>query len=111
MDFGAKEVTAAIEWKRTDSREGDMDAAYIKELTTYDNKILIGWVIDEEIASTAGSIDFAVRLYVEENKKDDQGNVIYGPDGKPERILVYSFSTETKKINIAKTLNIYPDSD
>ena len=100
MDFGAEEIIAAIEWKRSGDKEGDADKAYIKELTTYDNKILIGWVIDEEIANTAGAIDFAVRLYMERPKADGQGKEV-----------VYSFSTEVARINIAKTLNIYPNSD
>jgi hypothetical protein len=111
MDFGSEQVIAAIEWKRSGAREGDIDKAYIKELTTYNNKLLIGWIIDEEIANIAGSIEFALRLYVEDDKKDEEGKIILDKNGKPIKEIIYSFSTETAKINIAKTLNIYPDSD
>ena len=111
MDFGSEQVIAAIEWKHSSEKEGDIDKAYIKELTTYKDKLLIGWIIDEEIANTAGSIEFALRLYVEDNKKDEEGNIILDKNGNPIKEIIYSFSTETAKINIAKTLNIYPDSD
>lgn len=97
MDFGSKEIFAAIEWQRLSGNNPvkDVDKAYIKELTLYNNKVLIGWVINKEITEEAGNVEFALRLFTK------------APDGSTD----YSFSTEPAKITIAKTLNIYPESE
>lgn len=100
VDFGAQEIQAAIEWQRSSGKNPikRADPAYIKELTLYDNKVLIGWVIKEEITEEAGSIDFAVRLFKEKGVEIN-------------KTMEYSFSTEPAKITIAKTLNVYPEQD
>lgn len=97
MDFGSKEILAAIEWQRLSGSNPvkDIDKAYIKELTLYNNKVLIGWIINKEITEEAGNIEFALRLFTQ------------APDGSTD----YSFSTEPAKITIAKTLNFYPESE
>lgn len=97
MDFGSKEILAAIEWQRVSGSNPveDIDKAYIKELTLYNNKVLIGWIINKEITEEAGNIEFALRLFTQ------------APDGSTD----YSFSTEPAKITIAKTLNFYPESE
>lgn len=97
MDFGSKEILAAIEWQRVSGSNlvKDIDKAYIKELTLYNNKVLIGWIINKEITEEAGNIEFALRLFTQ------------APDGSTD----YSFSTEPAKITIAKTLNFYPESE
>lgn len=97
MDFGSKEIFAAIEWQRLSGNNPvkDVDKAYIKELTLYNNKVLIGWIINKEITEEAGNIEFALRLFTEE------------PDGSTD----YSFSTEPARVTIAKTLNLYPESE
>lgn len=100
VDFGAQEIQAAIEWQRSSGKNPvkQADPAYIKELTLYDNKVLIGWIIKEEITEEAGSIDFAVRLFKEKGVGIN-------------KTMEYSFSTEPAKITIAKTLNVYPEQD
>ena len=97
MDFGSKEILAAIEWQRLSGSNPvkDVDKAYIKELTLYNNKVLIGWIINKEITEEAGNIEFALRLFTQD------------PDGSTD----YSFSTEPARVTIAKTLNIYPESE
>ena len=98
MDFGAKEVIAAIEWQRTTGSNpvGDSDKAYIKELTLYDNKVLIGWVIDKEITAEPGTIEFALKLYTLKNDSDKE--------------IAYSFNTQPAKVTIGKTLNFHPET-
>ena len=100
MDFGAQEIQAVIEWQRSSGKNPtkQADPAYIKELTLHSNKVLIGWIIKEEIAEEAGSIDFALRLFKETKTGDNKE-------------IEYSFSTEPAKITIAKTLNVYPEQD
>lgn len=97
MDFGSKEILAAIEWQRLSGNNPvkDIDKAYIKELTLYNNKVLIGWIINKEITEEAGNVEFALRLFTQAS------------DGSTD----YSFSTEPAKITIAKTLNFYPESE
>ena len=92
IDFGAPNIKAVIEWHRTTGNNQDsyVDEAYIKELTLENNKVLIGWVIDDRITEEPGAIEFAIRLYIQEGKE-----------------IVYSFSTSTAKVNIIKTLNFY----
>ena len=97
VDFGAPEIRAVIEWHRTsgDNQDTYVDEAYIKELTLQENKVLIGWVIDERVTEEAAPIEFAVRLFMKD--LDDKGN----------EIISYSFSTSAAKVNINKTLNFY----
>lgn len=96
VDFGAPEIEAVIEWHRTtgDNQDTYVDKAYIKELTLKENKVLIGWVIDERITEEPGTIEFAVRLVMKDEKNE----------------IIYSFSTSAAKVNINKTLNFYPDA-
>ena len=92
IDFGAPNIKAVIEWHRTTGNNQDsyVDEAYIKELTLKDNKVLIGWVIDDRITEEPGAIEFAIRLYIQQGQE-----------------IIYSFSTSTAKVNIIKTLNFY----
>lgn len=96
-DFGADEMIAAIEWQRTSNGNvaTGISSAYTKELTIISDKVLIGWAIDEEIASEAGTIEFALRIF----SRNESGEVDY------------SFSTLPAKATISKTLNLYPDQE
>ena len=99
VDFGAEQIKAVIEWHHTGSSdEVHADEAYIKELTLKKDKILIGWVIDKELTEEAGSIEFSLRLYMEEPSNKDDLKV---------KDIIYSFSTLPAKVNIGKTLNFY----
>lgn len=96
-DLGAPEIKATIEWRRTSGKQitEDIDQAYIKELTKYTDKVLIGWVIDKEITEEAGTIEFALRL----TETDADNNVNF------------DFGTMPEKITVAKTLKLYPEID
>ena len=99
VDFGSPDMEAVIEWRRGSGANlvEDSDKAYIKELTLYDDKVLIGWPIVDIMTEEAGTIEFALRIFkVSETNEED---------------VVYSFSTKPAKVSIASTLNLYPESD
>lgn len=99
VDFGSPDMEAVIEWRRGSgvNQIENISKAYIKELTLYDDKVLIGWPIEDIMTEEAGNIEFALRIFQVSNENAED--------------VIYSFSTKPAKVSIASTLNLYPESD
>lgn len=81
-----------IEWK-SPTRSG-FSKDFARDIVSYPNKIIFGWVLQQEIMEAPGQIEFAVRFYTTEQD----------PESK-DMVIKYSLSTKSQKVSVNKTLN------
>ena len=81
-----------IEWK-SPTRNG-FSKEFARDIISQPNKIIFGWVLQQEIMEAPGQIEFAVRFYTTEQD----------PQSK-DLVIKYSLSTKPQKVSINKTLN------
>lgn len=91
IDLAADDIFIAIQYEGPNKDIHGLDPAVFKDVTTLQNKIIFGWVIDDKITAVPGNIKFAVHFFKGEL---DENNKI--------KAVKYSFNTLTAQIAINK---------
>lgn len=92
IDLAAEDIFIAIQYEGPNKDIHGLDPAVFKDVTTLQNKIIFGWIIDDKVTSVPGNIKFAVHFF--------KGNL----DEATGRIseVKYSFNTLSAQIAINK---------
>lgn len=87
-----------IEWELPDGTKG-ISRDYLRDVQSEKDKIIFGWLIDDDLTAQVGTIRFAVR-FVEWSNRQDQSNEIPDSTG-----LEYSFSSLPATVTISDSLH------
>ena len=95
-DVDLADMTIVIEYVNADG-EGRVSPVIARDFTTFDEKILFDWIIDQDFFRTAGEVQFDVRFYMVGDAQDT--NTL-------NRALVYSLRTRPFVSKVVDTLPI-----
>ena len=99
---GTATVVAGVESASTDAPKVELSDEYVKAVGgLVITKTIIGGVTEEE---AEGALTFTVTTEVEEEKKDEEGNVITGEDGNPVMETVTYYVTKDGKLTTEETV-------
>ena len=87
-----------IEWELPDGTKG-ISRDYLRDVQSQKDKLIFGWLIDDDLTKQVGTIRFAVR-FVEWADRQDQSNTPSQGTG-----LEYSFSSLPATVTISNSLN------
>lgn len=93
-DVDLADMTIVIEYVNADG-EGRVSPVLARDFTTFDEKILFDWIIDQDFFKTAGEVKFDVRFYMIGDAQDN--NML-------NRTMVYSLRTRPFVSHVVDTL-------
>lgn len=93
-DVDLSDMTIVIEYVNADG-EGRVSPVLARDFTTFDEKILFDWIIDQDFFKTAGEVKFDVRFYMIGDAQDN--NIL-------NRTMVYSLRTRPFVSHVVDTL-------
>lgn len=95
VDLAEEDIFIAIQWEGAKKEDAGFDLAVFKDTVSIQNKIIFGWVLNDQITKNPGNIKFAVHFFK---------GVLDEASGKIKEVK-YSFNTLTAQIAINKAFD------
>lgn len=96
-----------IQWEAPKGADGkivkSVSSAYIRDIESEPGKLIFGWVLDDAITATSGTLKFSVRFFQWENKN--------AATTGGEKVIAYSLSTLTASVSIQPSINFDPETE
>lgn len=95
VDLAEEDIFIAIQWEGAKKEDTGFDLAVFKDTVSIQNKIIFGWVLNDQITRNPGNIKFAVHFFK---------GILDEASGKIKEVK-YSFNTLTAQIAINKAFD------
>lgn len=89
IDLAADDLFIAIQYEGVKGVQG-LDPAVFKDVTTLQNKVIFGWVIDDEVTKMPGNVKFSIHFFKGELDKETGkiANVKYSFNTLPATVAI-----------------------